>query len=570
MVKDWDAVKSLLYELYVIKGLPLDVVRGRLRESSPMFDASIRAYKIKFKQWGWCKYKARTAFLTNRPQRSTISTTNGPIPGILSAQESRYISAHCGIESPSTDIIRPTSPVLQLSLPSLRGEPAREPNNNNNNKHNSLLPYTRTAAWLFLKSLPIWPLAPQETRARGQKNLSLRDHLDTEEAALPADDDAILKALNIRDGAGNQPLHLEILHGDKSAALSLVEMGADISSKNYAGDTPLHIAVLSHRDPHRTEWSLIDKLLHSGADTNIPNCDGVTPFHMTLGNPWIMFYFLKYRADLFSKTKSGRYPVEFFLDELRRHYFQIRHAGHGRYWCGTDISMIKSPISRTENPNIRLKSGQTLLAAFLSIPLFDFPEYREVCLLLCDKVNLNSRGTQGDSPLHCLCQSIPRSGEGMAEANIMIKTLVQRGVDINAISKDGESALTIASKLCPPEVIETLLNLGADPYQRTASNVLPIYRAARNVRPQPEHRCILLLLLLERDQTPRSESSLFTDPMGVTSETQWWNLYRKLYERRSLPNQELLDSVHTLPLDVAYVVSETAFEVLRDRHRGLC
>ena len=70
------------------------------------------------------------------------------------------------------------------------------------------------------------------------------------------------------------PLHYACQNGNKTIANLLIDLGANINSKDNKGSTCLHYSVLSGND------SLVKKLVMIGANKNIANLEGDLPLNI--------------------------------------------------------------------------------------------------------------------------------------------------------------------------------------------------------------------------------------------------------------------------------------------------
>lgn len=93
--------------------------------------------------------------------------------------------------------------------------------------------------------------------------------------ALPAA--GVARDPSSRDPAGNTPLHLVALRGDANAVDALLAAGADPNAVNDAGASPLHYAVASER--------MVAALLAHGAKPEVMSKIGVTPLLGAAGKP---------------------------------------------------------------------------------------------------------------------------------------------------------------------------------------------------------------------------------------------------------------------------------------------
>ena len=75
------------------------------------------------------------------------------------------------------------------------------------------------------------------------------------------------------------PMHLVRVH---DVAEELIARGANINSRNAAGDTPLHVFLQTTDWHHDSKFSALIETTIDRADLNIPNGAGATPFHLVV------------------------------------------------------------------------------------------------------------------------------------------------------------------------------------------------------------------------------------------------------------------------------------------------
>lgn len=89
----------------------------------------------------------------------------------------------------------------------------------------------------------------------------------------------VMDAMDIdaKDEDGNTALHIMVGH-DSNLVETLLDKGADVNTKNYEGETPLHTAAISDMP------FCILALIENGSDINACNNRGVTPLGITYFN----------------------------------------------------------------------------------------------------------------------------------------------------------------------------------------------------------------------------------------------------------------------------------------------
>jgi ankyrin repeat protein len=86
------------------------------------------------------------------------------------------------------------------------------------------------------------------------------------------------KLLNMRDDAGDVPIHIACRAGHRDLVELLIAKGAKINMKDHEGQTPLHLAVISrHRE-------VAELLLSEHAKINVRNIYGHTPLTLAIND----------------------------------------------------------------------------------------------------------------------------------------------------------------------------------------------------------------------------------------------------------------------------------------------
>jgi len=158
---------------------------------------------------------------------------------------------------------------------------------------------------------------------------------------------------NSPDNNGNSPVHWAMLKKNYQAVVELVKVGADISSMNHLGKTPMHIAVehcgrensksdfevhLSmvkfliavgavvdaydgsnvtplHLASELGKLELIETLVEGGAFVNAVDSVGETPLFYAIRNKHydVVKKLLEVKANLYSRNNEGETPLEYSM-----------------------------------------------------------------------------------------------------------------------------------------------------------------------------------------------------------------------------------------------------------------
>jgi cytohesin len=222
--------------------------------------------------------------------------------------------------------------------------------------------------------------------------------------------------VNNRDADGNTALHRAVMdsqtYGHKIAAL--IAAGADVNATNFAGRTPLHLAV-------EKIWSWpynggmdsgVMALLKAGANVNAQDNEGNTPLHILAG------------ADTSFRKEATQALLE---------------AG--------------------ANPNARDKHGRTPAHLFLS-GKWPWEEASECFEMLAKSgADLSAKDEDGKTPLHYLAALGEQSP--MFFIRGIGDTLIAAKADVQARDNEGNTPLHIAAKTGTKDVYDWLIQHGA-------------------------------------------------------------------------------------------------------------
>jgi len=208
--------------------------------------------------------------------------------------------------------------------------------------------------------------------------------------------------INVYSLNGNTPLHDAVAIGMSDIETLLIKEGANLEVRNVDGNTPLMEAVRGGIIPS------IEKLVQNGADTSTRNIRGDTPLHVAVGAE---------RLDL--------------VNILLRTNASI-HARNTRNRTPFQLSLAISPrmVSTLLTPN-----------------------------------RINIPDDMGYSALHIALQE-------KVSANI-IRTIITQGARLNAVDNNGKSPLRVAVDMELWEQAKALSDAGADPFLSAVDNRTP-------------------------------------------------------------------------------------------------
>jgi ankyrin repeat protein len=202
------------------------------------------------------------------------------------------------------------------------------------------------------------------------------------------------------------------------------------------------------------EAPAVKLLLDANADTKARDKDGWSAFRYGIysGSPATVRYLLKYQADINEVDREGNTPMMWYSP-----------------FDTADILRILIDAKADINP--KNKSGET--------PLMNSATRffrNEVDLLIRSGADVRAIDNRGSNALMHTAVSIYRRDEVGAHGNGFIRwlaatsiidLLIDKGINVNAVNKQGETALILAMKAGNAHFASQLLSRGADPSVRT-------------------------------------------------------------------------------------------------------
>ncbi|KAJ8919026.1 hypothetical protein NQ315_016931 [Exocentrus adspersus] len=111
-------------------------------------------------------------------------------------------------------------------------------------------------------------------------------------------------SININDSSGNTPLHVAVIKNNIEILDFLLSQDSiDLNLQNFCGETPLLLAIKEEK------IDAAKKLIHAGANVNIPNNEDVTPLHLSVTHPDLAHLLIRCGAFLDAIDYSGDTPL---------------------------------------------------------------------------------------------------------------------------------------------------------------------------------------------------------------------------------------------------------------------
>ncbi len=309
--------------------------------------------------------------------------------------------------------------------------------------------------------------------------------------------------VNLPDATGKTPLHRAVMQSQETFVRTLVKLGADTNAKDDQGRTPLHVITTSNPDivdllvqnnarlnekdingntPLHTFLDkpvLVEKLLKNGADPNVKNDFGVSPYMMMLEEerisqyPKVLQQMLAFKADIGAANQLGETVLHMAARLEMADTFNSVLGGCELKIKDANGNNVLHALARTQNVSMILKAidkapellndenihGRTPLAEL--VRRADRQPYRiDDKFIAAARVMINAGADPsvtdeyGRTLLH---YAVAQDKQGFVEY------LAAKKINFDVVDKDGKAALHIAIERKNLTVLDRLLDLGADP-----------------------------------------------------------------------------------------------------------
>ena len=238
--------------------------------------------------------------------------------------------------------------------------------------------------------------------------------------------------VDLQDENGNTALHHALYGSDVSCEIlsCLIGSGADVNGVNKVKHTPLMIAA---KRGHINALTLLIK--HGAHDVDLQDDDGNTALHHAVYGSDVSFEILScligIGADVNARANNGCTPLMIAADN-------------------GDINAVSSLVKCGANVDLQGKAGHTALHHAVLGPQASICEI--LSCLIKKGADVNAHTFHNATPL------MLASHDGHVNA---VTFLIKHGADVDLQDKDGDTALHYAASSSLPEIVETLLNLGA-------------------------------------------------------------------------------------------------------------
>ncbi len=381
-----------------------------------------------------------------------------------------------------------------------------------------------------------------------------------------------------KDSEGNTPLHGAAQKGHAEAARELIDAGASLDARNNFGMTPLMYAVLSGKNEmirymvdkgasvtakDASGWTplvwacrgrnleAVNFLIAKGSPVNNKGNDGMTPLVMAktgrkadekivaslekagdLAGPDHDAAVLKFNL-FFAASGTDLKKIQSLIDKKAPLNFHTFHGATPLHMAAAygNTAIIKALVKGGAKIDARDDNGATPLHwAALSGSLMAQTD-AIIETLISAGADINARDNKGRTPLmdaagdYSNMLALLNAGADVTPQNHLgmnalmynytfTDALKEKGIDINAMSKKGITALMLASGGEDIDAVRNLLNYGADPDMKSAKGSTALTFAAVNDRDD------IVKLLLRRGAAPNWDSHCLLG-MGMMKKRQY-------------------------------------------------
>jgi len=260
---------------------------------------------------------------------------------------------------------------------------------------------------------------------------------------------------------GNTPLHDAVALGMSEIESLLIAKGANLEVRNIDGNTPFMEAVRG------AITASIEKLASSGADTSTRNIRGDTPLHIAVNmdKPDIVAILIKMNASIHARNTKNRTPFQTSLTVSPRMVSALLTGGrvnipddmgnstlHVAIQERASVDIIKTIINSGARINTVDNNGKTPLRLAVDMNSYDAAK------IIADS---------GADPFMAAVDNKTPAEISFAKGAECVRALFS-GRAINSRDSSGNTILHLAARYGNPEVINILIQLGAN---RTLRNI---------------------------------------------------------------------------------------------------
>ncbi|MBI3207963.1 MAG: ankyrin repeat domain-containing protein [Candidatus Solibacter usitatus] len=292
--------------------------------------------------------------------------------------------------------------------------------------------------------------------------------------------------------AQTQNLWEELRSGNTAKVKESIEKGADVKTKDAAGNTPLmHAAVYSTRET-------LELFLSRGADVNAANNAGHTALMRAMPDLEKIRLLVESGANVNAANVEGRTPLMFAAgirgaDAIVRYLLEKGAKIDTVDKTGSDAVMVAAGAGSAKNLKILLDAGakaatQLNLAGGPMPPPGALPPVMEQVI---------KRGVEAGTGATGLM------GAAAADCDECVRMLLQKGAVATAKTKSGNTSLHLAAYEGNPVTVRLLLDAGAQANVADDRGFTPLMMAVNSRSKNPE----VVRLLIKAGADPKAKDT---------------------------------------------------------------
>ena len=297
------------------------------------------------------------------------------------------------------------------------------------------------------------------------------DNLELVKQLLQTDNEL----LEQKFGRDFTPLNWAAAQGKQEIFFSLIDMNADISTKDLDGsDLLINAAAGGNLD-------IVKYLLNERKfDVNFPDNNNFTPFQAAAGsgNVELLKFLVKNRADIFARSTSDATPMSnaVYSDSLEavKYLFELGcEFDHPNQWNVSpihyaaykgNVEVIKLFMERDVDIHKITMNRETPFFWAVVGGRFEMADF-----LLANGVDINSKVTGGVTALHSAHKLRMDS----------LEYLLEKGADVTAVDSTGNTVLHAAAWSERDEIVSKLIESGVDVNAKNYNGNIALINACR-------------------------------------------------------------------------------------------
>ena len=276
----------------------------------------------------------------------------------------------------------------------------------------------------------------------------------------------------------------------------LLDHGANADAENDEGKTPLHLVSQGDYDSQELGVNIARLFLERGVNVHAQDKDNNTPLHSAAfsGMLEISRVFLDHGANVNAKSKQGRTPLH---QVARGKYNSEKHG----------VGIARLLLERGTDVHAQDKDDNTALH------LAAFSGRLEIAKVLLDHgTSATAENEHGETPLHLVSRGKYDSQEYGVR---VVRQLLERNVDVNALDKDRNTPLHSASCLGKLKIAQVLLDHGAKAGSENDRAQTPLHLVSQGSYWFQDDGPGVTKLLLERGADMNAQDKDHTTPLHL-------------------------------------------------------